>query len=214
MTDIPSLLKIAALGFPMIVSTGMSTYEEIDTTYNALKSCVADLSFLYCVSEYPPLYSDMNLLNIQTMKKRYPDVTIGHSDHTPELYTSFAATSLGANIIEKHVILDKNMPGPDQTVSIDFNDLSNLVDGVRKIELAMGNVKRVHEKEKEIREWAFRSVVAIQDISKGELITEDMVWTKRPGTGIPSIDIEKIIGSIAKVNINKDTLIQWSQIQL
>jgi len=168
MTDIPSLLKIAALGLPMIISTGMSTYEEIDTTYNALKPHVNDLSFLYCVSEYPPSYSDMNLLNIQTMKKRYPDIVIGHSDHTPELYTSFAAAALGAQIIEKHVILDKKMPGPDQSVSIDFHDLSNLVDGIRKIESAMGNVKKIHKKEWEIREWAFRSVVSIQDISKGE----------------------------------------------
>ena len=214
MTDIPSLLKIAALGLPMIISTGMSTYKEIDATYNALKSCVNDLSFLYCVSEYPPSYSDMNLLNIQTMKKRYPDIAIGHSDHTPDLYTSFAAAALGAKIIEKHVILDKNMPGPDQSVSIDFHDLSNLVDGVRKIELSMGNVNKIHEKEKEIREWAFRSVVAIQDIPKGKEITEDMVWTKRPGTGIPSNDIGKIIGSIAKVDIDKDTLIKWSQIEL
>jgi N-acetylneuraminate synthase len=213
MTDIPSLLKIAALGLPMIISTGMSTYEEIDTTYNALKPHVNDLSFLYCVSEYPPSYSDMNLLNIQTMKKRYPDIVIGHSDHTPELYTSFAAATLGAQIIEKHVILDKKMPGPDQSVSIDFHDLSNLVDGIRKIESAMGNVKKIHKKEWEIREWAFRSVVSIQDISKGEKITKDMVWTKRPGTGIPANDIGKIIGSIARVDIEKDTLIEWSQIK-
>jgi sialic acid synthase SpsE len=213
MTDIPSLLKIAALGLPMIISTGMSTYEEIDTTYNALKPHVNDLSFLYCVSEYPPSYSDMNLLNIQTMKKRYPDIVIGHSDHTPELYTSFAAAALGAQIIEKHVILDKKMPGPDQSVSIDFHDLSNLVDGIRKIESAMGNVKKIHKKEWEIREWAFRSVVSIQDISKGEKITKDMVWTKRPGTGIPANDIDKIIDSIARVDIEKDTLIEWSQIK-
>ena len=191
----------------------MSTFLEIDTTYNALKSCVDNLSFLYCVSEYPPLYKDMNLLNIQTMQKKYPGVTIGHSDHTPDLYTSFAAVALGAKIIEKHVILDKKMPGPDQSVSIDFHDLSNLVDGIRKIELSMGSVKKVHEKEKEIREWAFRSVVAIKDIPEGKKITKDMVWTKRPGTGIPSNDINKVIGSIARVNINKDTLIEWNQIQ-
>ena len=155
----------------------------------------------------------MNLLNIQTMQKKYPGVTIGHSDHTPDLYTSFAAVALGAKIIEKHVILDKKMPGPDQSVSIDFHDLSNLVDGIRKIELSMGSVKKVHEKEKEIREWAFRSVVAIKDIPEGKKITKDMVWTKRPGTGIPSNDINKVIGSIARVNINKDTLIEWNQIQ-
>jgi sialic acid synthase SpsE len=213
MTDIPSLKKIAALGLPMIISTGMSTYAEIDETYEALKDIVKELSLLYCISEYPPLYEDMNLMNIQTMQDRYPQSKIGHSDHTPDLFTAFAAVTLGAKIIEKHVILDKKMPGPDQEVSIDFYDLSQLVDGVRKIELAMGNEKKIHEKEKEIREWAFRSVVAIKNINKGEKIQESMVWTKRPGTGIPSKDLYKVIGRHATVNIKKDSLIKWDQLK-
>ena len=213
MTDIPSLIKIAELGLPMIISTGMSTYIEIDETYEALKDIVKDLSLLYCISEYPPVYEDMNLMNVQTMQDRYPKANIGHSDHTPDLFTVFAAVALGAKIVEKHVILDKKMPGPDQEVSIDFYDLSQLVDGVRKIELAMGNEKKIHEKEKEIREWAFRSVVAIKDINKGEEIKESMVWTKRPGTGIPSKDLHKVIGKFATANIKKDTLIEWSQLK-
>ena len=213
MTDIPSLKKIAALGLPMIISTGMSTYDEIDHTYGVIEPLVNELSLTYCVSEYPPVYEDMNLLNIPKMIQRYPNAIIGHSDHTPDLYTSFAAVALGAKIIEKHVILDKRMPGPDQSVSIDFNDLYYLVDGIRKVEDSMGGVKEVHQNEKIIREWAFRSVVSIQDIKKGELITENMVWTKRPGTGIPSKDITKVIGKVAKIDIKKDTLIKWENIQ-
>jgi len=213
MTDIPSLKKIANLGLPMIVSTGMSTYDEIDETYNALIDLVNDLSLLYCVSEYPPIYKDMNILNIQTMQSRYLGATIGHSDHTPDLYTSFAAVALGAKIIEKHVILDKRMPGPDQSVSIDFTDLQSLVDGVRKIEAALGNEKKVHDEEKQIREWAFRSVVSIKDIKENEIITQDMVWTKRPGTGIPSKEIHKVIGKRAKKAISKNSLISWEQLE-
>ena len=213
MTDIPSLKKIAALGLPMIISTGMSTYDEIDYTYGEIEPLVPELSLTYCVSEYPPVYKDMNLLNIPKMIQRYPKATIGHSDHTPDLYTSFAAVALGAKIIEKHVILDKRMPGPDQSVSIDFNDLYYLVDGIRKVEDSMGSVKEVHQNEKIIREWAFRSVVSIQDIKKGEIITENMVWTKRPGTGIPSKDISKVIGKVANIDIKKDTLIKWEDIQ-
>jgi N,N'-diacetyllegionaminate synthase len=212
MTDIPSLKKIAALELPMIVSTGMSTYDEIDETYTALVDKVDNLSLLYCVSEYPPVYEDMNLLNIKTMRHRYPNATIGHSDHTPDLFTAFAAVAIGAKIVEKHVILDKKMPGPDQSVSIDFNDLKKLVDGIRKIELAMGNEKIVHEQEKQIREWAFRSVVSLVDIEKGETITEQMVWTKRPGTGIPSKEIDKVIGKKAIKTIIKNSLISWEQL--
>ena len=214
MTDIPSLKKIAELGLPMIISTGMSTYDEIDETYSALVDKVVDLSLLYCVSEYPPVYEDMNLLNIQDMKKRYPGATIGHSDHTPDLYTAFAAAALGAKIVEKHVILDKKMPGPDQSVSIDFNDLHQLVDGIRKIELALGNEKKIHDEERQIREWAFRSVVSITDIKKDEIITEDMVWTKRPGIGIPSKEIDKVIGKKAIRAINKNTLITWEHLAI
>ena len=212
MTDIPSLIKIAKFGLPMIISTGMSSYEEIDETYNALKDIVEDLSLLYCISEYPPVYEDMNLLNINTMQKRYPKATIGHSDHTPDLYTAFAATALGAKIVEKHVILDKKMPGPDQEVSIDFQDLYHLVDGIRKIELAIGNEKKVHDKEIKIREWAFRSIVSIKDIKKGEVITQDMIWSKRPGTGIPSKRMDEIIGKVAKEDISNNTLISWEQL--
>lgn len=212
MTDIPSLKKIAALGLPMIISTGMSTYEEIDETYHGLKDIVLDLSLLYCVSEYPPVYEDMNLKNIQTMIKRYPEAMIGHSDHTPDLYTAFAAVAMGAKIIEKHVILDKKMPGPDQDVSIDFYDLHMLVDGIRKIELAMGNEKKVHHKEKIIRDWAFRSVVSLKDIKKGTIITEEMVWTKRPGTGIPSKDLDKVIGKRAVEDIPINTMLKWEQL--
>ncbi len=213
MTDIPSLVKIASLGLPMIISTGMSTYEEIDYTYNKIEPLVPELSLTYCVSEYPPVYEDMNLLNIPKMIQRYPNAIIGHSDHTPDLYTSFAAVALGAKIVEKHVILDKRMPGPDQSVSIDFNDLYYLVDGIRKVEDSLGNIKEVHHNEKIIREWAFRSVVSIKDIKKGEIITENMVWTKRPGTGIPSKDLSKVIGKVAKIDIKKDTLIKWENIQ-
>ena len=212
MTDVPSLKKIADLGLPMIISTGMSTFEEIDYTYESLIEKVEDLSLLNCVSEYPPVYEDINLLNINTMQQRYPKATIGHSDHTPDLFTVFAAVTLGAKIVEKHVILDKKMPGPDQDVSIDFHDLHVLVDGIRKIELSMGNEKKVHKKEKIIREWAFRSVVSTVNIKKGTKITEDMVWTKRPGTGIPSKDIDKVIGKTAKEDIEQNTLLKWEQL--
>ena len=213
MTDIPSLRKIAKLGKPMLVSTGMSTLDEIDETVQALTSEHANLALLNCVSEYPPVYEDINLGVIKTLQERYPGVVIGHSDHTPDLYTSFAAVALGASIIEKHVIIDKLQPGPDQAVSINMTELHRLVDGLRKIEKAMGSEKRVHGREHKIREWAFRSVVSVVDIEVGDTVSEEMVWTKRPGTGIPSKRLPEVIGKTAKVAIPANTLIRWEDLE-
>lgn len=213
MTDIPSLQKIARLGKPMLLSTGMSTLEEIDETVEVLTAEKIELALLNCISEYPPVYQDINLGVILAMQQRYPGVVIGHSDHTPDLYTSFAAVALGAAIIEKHVIIDKLQPGPDQSVSIDMAQLHDLVDGIRKIEKAMGSEKRVHNREYPIRQWAFRSVVSVTHIMAGQKITAEMVWTKRPGTGIPSKQLKDVIGKTARVNIPGNTLLRWQDLE-
>jgi len=213
MTDIPSLQRIARFGKPMLLSTGMSTLEEIDETVQALKRESTDLALLNCVSEYPPVYEDINLRVIRTLQQRYPGAVIGHSDHTPDLYTSFAAVALGASIIEKHVTIDKLQPGPDQAVSIDMAELHDLVSGIRKIEKALGSEKRIHGRERPIREWAFRSVVSLVAIKAGQKITDEMVWTKRPGTGIPSKQLHEVIGKTARINIPANSLIRWEQLE-
>lgn len=213
MTDIPSLKRIAAFGRPMIISSGMCTLEELDRTYNALKESKVPLAFTNCLSEYPPVYEDINLGVLKEMQERYPDVVIGHSDHTPDLYTCYAAVAYGARIIEKHVIIDKTMPGPDQSVSIDFTQLHDLVDGCRKIYKSMGNEKKVRPREEKIREWAFRSIVSTCEIKKGSVITQDMIWSKRPGTGIPSWKMDNIIGMSAVRDIPSNVLISMDDLQ-
>lgn len=212
MTDIPSLVKIAALGKPMILSTGMATLEEIDETVDALRATGIPFALMNCVSEYPPVYEDINLNVIRVLLERYPDVAIGHSDHTPDLYTCYAAVALGARLIEKHIILDKLQPGPDQKVSIDMAELHELASGIRKVERALGDRKTVHAREKQIRTWAFRSVVSIRPIRTGDVITEDMVWTKRPGTGIPSKRLHEVVGRTSTRDIAPDTLISWDDL--
>jgi N-acetylneuraminate synthase len=209
MTDIPSLERIADFGKPMIISTGMCTTEEIDRTYRAIIRRNSSLSLLNCVIEYPPAYTDINLDVITLMQEQFSHAVIGHSDHTPDLFTSYAAVTLGAKIIEKHVIIDKNQPGPDQSVSIDFEDLTELVDGIRKIESARGCEKKVHGLEKPIRSWAFRSLVSIRNIQCGETISEDMIWSKRPGTGIPSHEMRTVIGREAARDIKENTMLSW-----
>ncbi len=213
MTDVPTLTRIAGFGKPMIVSTGMATWEEIESTYAALASRNVPLALLNCVSEYPPVYEDMNLGVIAEMIERFPAAVIGHSDHASDLYTSFAAVTLGASIIEKHVILDKRQPGPDQLVSIDFRDLASLVDGIRRIEVSLGKRKIVHERERQIRTWAFRSIVSTRKIAKGEIISQDMIWSKRPGTGIGAHLMDEVIGCVALTDITANTLLSWEQLE-
>lgn len=213
MTDLPSLEKIGKIENPMLVSTGMCTLEEIKETHDFLVNKKINFALMNCVSEYPPIYEDMNLGNISIMKEMFPNIIIGHSDHTPDLYTSFAAVAMGAKIIEKHTIIDKRQPGPDQSVSIDFVDLHNLVDGIRKIEASMGYNKVVNEKEKKIREWAFRSIVSTRFIPKGTTIKEEMIWSKRPGTGIPSKFMHQFYGKQAKVDIPANMILKWEHFE-
>lgn len=212
MTDIPTLSCISSFGKPMIVSTGMSTFDEIDRTYQALIKRNTQLILMNCVSEYPPVYNDLNLGVIGEMTKRFPKALIGHSDHTPDLYTSFAAVALGARVLEKHVILDKRQPGPDQSVSIEFDELARLVEGTRKIEVALGAEKSVHTRETDVRTWAFRSIVSIHPIAKGDAITQEKIWSKRPGTGIPAYRMDEVIGCRAARDIPKNVMIAWDDL--
>jgi N-acetylneuraminate synthase len=212
LTDIPTLTEIAKMNKPMIISTGMSTFEEIDLTFNSITKINNKLILFNTVSEYPPKYEDMNLRVINEMIDRY-NVVIGHSDHTPDNYTSFAAVALGAKLIEKHVTLDKKFEGPDQSVSIDFMDLYDLVQGIRKIELGLGDEKKIHEKEEQIRLWAHRSIVAVKELEAGTIITRDMIWSKRPGNGIPSNQMDLLVGKKLKKRVFKNNQISWDDFQ-
>ena len=166
-----------------------------------------------CLSEYPPTYKDLNLGVIKVLKKKYPKIIIGHSDHTGEIYSSISAYTLGAKVIEKHVTLDKKMKGPDQKVSIDFNDLKILIKGLRMLQDSFGSKKKIHKNELPIRKWATRSVVAIKSIKKDEVFSEKNIWTKRPGIGIQAKNLYKIIGKKAKKNIKNNVLLKLSDIK-
>tara|TARA_A100001011_G_scaffold218311_1_gene226251 strand:- start:3572 stop:4597 length:1026 start_codon:yes stop_codon:yes gene_type:complete len=212
LTDIPFISKVAKINKPMIISTGMATPREIDYTLKRIKS-VKKLIIMNCLSEYPPKYEDLNLNYIRKLKKKYPKIIVGHSDHTGEIYSSFAAYSLGARVIEKHVTLNKNFKGPDQKVSIDFKELKYLIDGLRMLENSFGCTKKIQIMEKPIRLWATRSVVSIKDIKFGEKLTKYNIWTKRPGTGIPAKDFFKLLGKKSKKFIKNNSLIRAKDIK-
>lgn len=211
LTDIPTLKVIANLGKPMVLSTGMSVLEEVDETVEALRPITDQFALMNCTSEYPPKYEDLNLGVIKILMARY-GVPIGHSDHSPDIYSCFGAVSLGAKIIEKHLILDKKQPGPDQSVSIEPFEFYQLVNGIRKIEAAMGSEKKVNKLEKPIRTWARRSIVTLKDIPSGTTLTEDHIWTKRPGTGVEAKHLEEFIGKKVIRDLKKDHLIRWEDI--
>ena len=204
--DIPSLLKISKFKKPMILSTGMSTEKEIKFVYQKLKN-KTKIIFMHCLSEYPTDYSDLNLSYISNLKKIFKNNIIGYSDHTNNIFTPFVAVAFGARIIEKHVTLNLNHKGPDKDVSIDFNQLKDLIKGLRTMQNSYGCEKKIHNKEKIIRSWAHRSIVSIQDIKKGDLLSEKNIWTKRPGTGIPAIKFDKILGKKSIRFIKKNKLI-------
>lgn len=206
--DTPFIEKIIKFNKPLILSTGMSTIKEIDFIYNfLLKKKFFKFAFMNCTSEYPPVLKDINLGFIKRMISRYPKATIGHSDHTNQIYTSIGAVAYGAKIIEKHVYLDGLNNGPDKDVSVNFDQISILVKAIRDLELASGSLKKINPRERIIRKWAHRSIVSIKNIKKGEKLTYDNIWSKRPGIGIPSYKMKNIIGRIAKRNIKKDSLI-------
>jgi len=164
---------------------------------------------MHCLSEYPVNYADLNLSYILNLRKIFKKNIIGYSDHTNDIFTPFSAIAFGARMIEKHVTLDLNSKGPDKDVSIDFKQLTTFINGVRKLQNSYGSIKKIHDQEKIIRSWAHRSIVSVSDIKKGELFSEKNIWTKRPGTGIPALKFDKIVGKKSKRFIKKNSLLSF-----
>lgn len=212
------LAKISAkTGKPVIISTGMSTWEEIAETVKAHKEEGSNFMLMNCTSEYPPNnYSHANLGLIPKMRKEF-NVSIGQSDHTMDNYTAYAAVALGAKAIEKHFTLSRKQKGPDHFISLEPDMLKDLVNGVRKIEVALGDKKTISKAERVVRDWAFHSVVANRDIKAGDTITLKDVRPARPGRGIPAKYLDKkysskILAKKAKHNLPKNTILQWKDL--
>lgn len=212
MTNPKILERAARTGKPVIISTGMSKMEEVEEAVRLITRINKNLAILQCTSAYPCPPEDINL-RVMEAYKRF-DYPVGISDHSQGIYVALAAITLGASIIEKHFTVDKNWPGPDQKASIDPQELRELVEGARIIEKALGTgEKKILEKEKPVRDMASESVVSVKDIPRGTIITEDVVWVKKPGTGIPAKDMGKVIGRRARRNIGRDNLIQWKDLE-
>jgi N,N'-diacetyllegionaminate synthase len=202
----PLLQWIARHGRPMVVSTGMAELEEVDGTVAVMRETGVPFALTHCTSEYPPVYEDLNLDLIPFYKERY-GIPVGHSDHSPNIYSSLGAVALGANLVEKHFSLDKTQAGPDHKVSIEPNELYELVRGIRIVEAARGSRKAIYEREREIRAWAHHSVVSLKEIDAGAVFDERNVWVKRPGTGLPAAMLKEVLGKRAARNVEGNRLL-------
>lgn len=212
LTNIPFLNYVAEKNKPVILSTGMSTVKEIKEAVNLFKSHKIPLVLLQTTSAYPSNYSDINLGVIEKYQKIF-NVPVGISDHSLGIYVAMGAIAKGACVVEKHFTLDKNMSGPDQFLSLEPNELSELVKGCIAVKMALGKKKEILKAEKPILRFARESVVSIQPIKKSENFSESNISTKRPGTGaIPAKEYFRLIGRKAKRNIPYDKQLSWRDV--
>ncbi len=210
-TNLPYLRKIAKIGGRVILSTGMSTLDEVAAAVDILVDGGVkrdDIYLLHCTTQYPTPYTDVNLLAMNTLSSLNVG-GVGYSDHTLGIEVPIAAAALGAKVIEKHFTLDKSLPGPDHRASLDPAELTAMVKAVRHIEESLGSgEKRVAESERPNIEVARKSIVAARPIAKGEIFTEENITVKRPGNGISPMQWDAVIGQIAKRDFPYDSLIE------
>jgi N,N'-diacetyllegionaminate synthase len=211
LTHVPLQQHIARKGKPMIVSTGMSTPEEIDRTVEAVRAVGTAFALMHCTSTYPTPFEHVQIDCISALQEKY-GVPVGFSDHTLGSFAAFAAVALGANLFEKHVTISRSLPGPDQQGSMEPRELAETVRGIRAIEQARGAAKLIQPGEQDVRDMALHSVVSVRDIAAGATIHADDVWAKRPGTGIPAGRLSEVIGRTATRAIGKDRLIAWDDL--
>ncbi len=208
-TNLPYLIKIAQLNKPVILSTGMSTMNDIKKAIFALKeNGSGEITVLHCTTEYPTPFNEVNLKAMLSINKEF-GVRVGYSDHTRGIEVPIAAVALGATVIEKHFTLNRNMEGPDHRASLEPGELKAMVDSIRNIESALGDgIKQPTESEKKNMIVARKSIIAKRDIKKGETLTEDNLTVKRPGDGISPMEWFDVLGTVAIRYFQEDELIE------
>tara|TARA_B110000014_G_C20105550_1_gene581245 strand:- start:1067 stop:2104 length:1038 start_codon:yes stop_codon:yes gene_type:complete len=211
--NLPLISHIAGFGKPIILSTGMNDLESVSESVNILEKAEVDYAIMHVTSMYPTPYDKVRLNAITELKEKFSGIPIGLSDHSFGNYTCFGAVSLGASILEKHFTSDKNWPGPDIPISINPQELRDLIIGSKAIFESLNGKKIFLDEEKPVADFAFSSIVTIRDIERGEKFSEENVWVKRPGTGeMRAGDFEKIINKKSKVNIKKNKQLEWDMI--
>lgn len=211
-TDIPLIAYTASKGKPMIISTGIAEKQEI---FEAVEACKEvgnnDITLLKCTSSYPAPIEEANLLTMVDMKKTF-NVKVGLSDHTIGIDVSIAAVALGAEVIEKHFILDRNIGGPDASFSMEPLEFKSMVNSIRNVEKSLGKVGyTLSDKAKKNRELS-RSLFVTQDIKEGEKFTIENIRSVRPGFGLSPKHYNEILGKIATTDLLRGTPLSWEVI--
>ena len=208
LTYLPFLKKIAGTGLPVVLSTGMGNEEEISRALKILQP-KCPIILLHCVSNYPSQYEEMNLHCIKTLRSRF-DVPVGLSDHTIDNLSAVVAASLGAVFIEKHFTVDRKLPGVDQLISIEPQELKKLKTELINVNRILGDDKKqIQPSEIPVKQSARRSLVARIDIAAGTPLTAEMISCKRPGTGISAAELNNVIGKSCKNDISVEQVLTW-----
>jgi len=212
-TNFPFLRHVAGKGRPLILSTGMSTLGDVEEAVNVVRAAGAsELTLLHCVTEYPVPYGEVNLRAMQTLKSAF-GLPVGYSDHTSGIEIAIAAVALGAEVIEKHLTLDRSLPGPDHAASLEPTELQQMVASIRHVESALGTgVKSPAPCELSNMSVARKSVVAARTLAAGHQLLASDLEIKRPGSGLAPKLLPALIGRSLRVSISKDDIICWDHL--
>lgn len=212
-SNLKFLEKIAQSGKEIILSTGMSYLSEVDVAVRTIiKTGNNKIKLMQCTTDYPTKLEDVNLRAMVTMREAF-HLPVGFSDHTEGCEAAVAAVALGAEFIEKHITLDKNMEGPDHKASMDKIEFKNYIQSIRNTEMLLGDgIKRPTERELIIEKDVRRSIVAARNLENGTVLTEDMLDCKRPGYGLDPSMMKYVIGRTIGRSVRKDELIQWKDL--
>jgi sialic acid synthase len=208
LTNLPLLSALAETQIPIILSTGMGGYKEIEDALSTISRYHENISILHCVSEYPTRPENANLLSIKALQKKYPSYTIGYSDHTVGISAPVSAVAMGASIIEKHITLDRRMKGTDQAGSLGVDGIQRMVRDIRLIERSMGTEDVfIAESTVSAKHKLERSIATKREILAGEVIQESDLHLLSPGDGFKWHELTQVAGKVANQNIPADEII-------
>lgn len=213
LTNLPLLEALAETKIPIILSTGMGGKEELDKAVQIISRYHSEITILHCLSQYPSEYKNINLNTILYLKENYPQYTIGYSDHSIGIVIPVAAVTMGAEVIEKHITLDRKMKGTDQKGSLGPDGIFRMVRDIRNLEMAIGE-KRIFVSDVigETKTKLERSIAAIKDIKAGELIADCDIHLLSPGDGYKWTERNKVVGKAATMDIPRDEIIYKNMI--
>ena len=209
----PLIEHIARFGKPVLLSTGMNDLASIAISVDILRRHSIPFALFHCTSMYPTPYDKVRLGALPELEQSFPDAVLGLSDHSLGNYTCYAAVPLGASLLEKHFTADKAWPGPDVPISIDPGQLQELIQGTKAIHAAIGGTKTILPEEQPTIDFAYACVVTTRDVATGEVLTDQNIWVKRPGTGeIKARDYSAVLGRKVKQALPGNSQLKWAHL--